>query len=80
MKLKIQNLKVSVENKEIIHGINLEIELGEIVALMGPNGSGKSTLANAIMGHPKFKITSGKILLDKEDITIPELCFKKKFK
>ena len=67
--LAIQNLTVSVEDKEIIKGLNLSIRAGEIHALMGPNGSGKSTLAHAIMGHPKYKITNGALLMDGETIT-----------
>ncbi len=69
MKLEVKDLHVEVEGKEIIKGITMEIELGKVCALMGPNGSGKSTLANAIMGNPKYKVTSGKITLDGEDIT-----------
>lgn len=69
MSLKVSNLCVEVEKKQIISNINLEVKSGEVVALMGPNGSGKSTLANAIMGNPKYKITSGKITLDNKDIT-----------
>ncbi|MFP3490973.1 ATP-binding cassette domain-containing protein, partial [Staphylococcus sp. SIMBA_130] len=57
--LKIENLHVSIEGKEIIKGLNLEINGGEIHAVMGPNGTGKSTLASAIMGHPKYEITEG---------------------
>lgn len=72
MTLEIKNLHVEVEldegNKEIIKGLDLVLEKGKVHALMGPNGSGKSTLANAIMGHPKYKITKGKILLDGESI------------
>ena len=58
-----------MDNKKIVHGVTLEIKPGEIHALMGPNGSGKSTLANALMGHPKYAITAGQILLDGDDIT-----------
>ncbi|MFP4656624.1 MAG: Fe-S cluster assembly ATPase SufC [Candidatus Woesearchaeota archaeon] len=67
--LEVKDLKVEVEEKEIIKGLNLSLETGKINALMGPNGSGKSTLANTLMGHPKYVITSGQILLDGEDIT-----------
>ncbi|MEK7083961.1 MAG: Fe-S cluster assembly ATPase SufC [Patescibacteria group bacterium] len=67
--LKINNLHVSVSDKEILHGVNLVIPKGKLVAIMGPNGSGKSTLANTIAGHPKYKITEGSILLDDDDIT-----------
>lgn len=66
--LEIKNLHVSVEGKEIIKGFNLKIKQGETHALMGPNGSGKSTLAYVILGHPKYKITKGDILLDNESI------------
>lgn len=69
MKLEVMNLHVEVEGKEIIKGISLEFEHDKVHALMGPNGSGKSTLANAIVGNPKYKITSGKIVLDGKDIT-----------
>ncbi len=66
--LKIRNLHVSVEGKAILKGVNLTVNAGEVHALMGPNGSGKSTLSYAIMGHPKYEITSGEIFLDGEDI------------
>ena len=59
MKLEVKDLHVSVEDKEILKGVSITFEQGKVVALMGPNGSGKSTLANAIMGNPKYKITSG---------------------
>src|SRR5919106_4400937 len=70
--LEIQNLHVEVEGKEILKGVDLAVSRGEIHALMGPNGSGKSTLANAIMGHPGFEITDGRILFKGEDITEAE--------
>jgi Fe-S cluster assembly ATP-binding protein len=69
MKLEIENLHVEIEGKEILKGISLTIEEGKVHALMGPNGSGKSTLANVLMGHPKYAVTSGKIMLNDEDIT-----------
>ena len=56
---KIDGLKASIEGKEILKGINLEIKGGEIHAIMGPNGTGKSTLASALMGHPKYEVTEG---------------------
>ncbi|MBI4141023.1 Fe-S cluster assembly ATPase SufC [Candidatus Woesearchaeota archaeon] len=68
--LKIDDLHVEVEGKEILSGINLEVKKGEVVALMGPNGSGKSTLSFALMGHPKYRITKGRIILNGEDITL----------
>lgn len=68
-KLEIKDLHIEVEGKEIIKGVSLSLEKGKVTALMGPNGSGKSTLAHALMGHPKYKITKGKIILDGKDIT-----------
>lgn len=66
--LQISNLKASVEGKEILKGLNLEIKGGEIHAIMGPNGTGKSTLASALMGHPKYEVTEGTASLDGEDL------------
>jgi Fe-S cluster assembly ATP-binding protein len=67
--LEIRNLHVQAGDKEILKGLDLTVDKGEIHALMGPNGSGKSTLANAIMGHPGLEITEGQILFKGEDIT-----------
>src|SRR3989338_3994944 len=67
--LEIKDLKVKIEDKEILKGITLNVEKNQVVALMGPNGSGKSTLAYALMGHPKYEITNGKIILNGEDVT-----------
>lgn len=66
--LTIQNLHVSIEDTPIIKGLNLTLRKGEVHAIMGPNGTGKSTLAYATMGHPKYKITGGDILLDGKSI------------
>ncbi len=67
-KLSINHLKVSVEGKPILNGIDLEIKGGEVHAIMGPNGTGKSTLAAALMGHPKYEVTDGQVLLDGQDL------------
>ncbi|GAA0967695.1 Fe-S cluster assembly ATPase SufC [Acrocarpospora macrocephala] len=66
--LEIHDLHVSVGDKEILKGVDLVVSSGETHAIMGPNGSGKSTLAYAIAGHPKYTITSGRVLLDGEDL------------
>jgi Fe-S cluster assembly ATP-binding protein len=66
--LSIKNLRVSVEEKPIIHGISLKIKPGEIHVVMGPNGSGKSTLANTIMGHPKYSVRDGEIRMNGENV------------
>jgi len=65
---EIDDLHVSVEGQEILRGVDLVVRPGEIHALMGRNGSGKSTLANALMGHPKYVVTSGRALLDGVDV------------
>src|SRR5207247_721041 len=62
--LEIKDLVVSVEGKTILNGIDLVVESGSVHAIMGPNGSGKSTLSLAIMGHPKYKVERGQVLLD----------------
>ncbi|ASP27984.1 FeS assembly ATPase SufC [Spiroplasma corruscae] len=67
-KLEIKNLYVNIEDKEILKGVDLTINTGEIHALMGPNGNGKSTLLMSIMGHPKYEIISGDILIDGKSI------------
>lgn len=64
----IEGLKATIEGKEILKGINLEMKGGEIHAIMGPNGTGKSTLASALMGHPKYEVTEGTVTLDGEDV------------
>jgi Fe-S cluster assembly ATP-binding protein len=67
--LQIDDLHVSVDGKQILNGLDLDIPAGEVHAIMGPNGSGKSTLANALMGHPKYEVTSGRVRFKGEDIT-----------
>ena len=70
--LEIRNLHVTVEDKEILKGIDLTVRENEVHALMGPNGNGKSTLLSTIMGHPKYKVTEGSITYDGKDIlTMP---------
>ena len=67
-KLQIIDLWVKVEDKVILKGVNLEMNTGEIHVIMGPNGTGKSTLAATIMGHYKYEVIQGQILLDGEDV------------
>ena len=66
---EIKDLNVSVEGKHVLQGVNLTINKGEVHAIMGRNGTGKTTLSYTLMGHPKYKVLSGKILLNGEDIT-----------
>jgi len=67
--LEVRDLHVSIEGKEILKGISLTLEKGQVHALMGPNGSGKSTLSNTLMGHLKYQVTQGQILYKGEDLT-----------
>lgn len=66
--LKINNLKASINGNEILHGINLEVNKGEIHAIMGPNGSGKSTLASVLAGKKEFQVTEGSVLFQNQNI------------
>lgn len=68
LQLKIQNLRASVDNREILKGINLTIGRGQLHILMGPNGSGKSTLAQVIMGNPSYKVESGELKMENHDL------------
>ena len=68
MELVIRDLHATVEDKPILKGINLSMKTGETHALMGPNGSGKSTLANVLMGHPKYAVTGGSVLVDGREL------------
>lgn len=65
---KINDLKAKIDDKEILKGIDLEINAGEIHAIMGPNGTGKSTLSSVVMGHPKYEVTSGSITLNNDEL------------
>jgi Fe-S cluster assembly ATP-binding protein len=66
--LKIHDLHAEIAGKQILKGVSMEIKSGELAAIMGPNGSGKSTLAYCLMGHPKYKVTSGTVTLDGKDV------------
>ncbi|HEV3505025.1 MAG TPA: ATP-binding cassette domain-containing protein, partial [Actinomycetes bacterium] len=66
--LVIEDLHVDVDDKQILRGVDLTVEAGKIHALMGPNGSGKSTLAYALAGHPRYRVTGGKVTFKGEDV------------
>jgi Fe-S cluster assembly ATP-binding protein len=68
MLLEIKDLRVKAENKEILKGLTLSVNAGEVHAIMGPNGSGKSTLARAIAGHPAYEVTGGSITYQGKDL------------
>lgn len=67
--LKIQDLNVNIEKKQVLHGVNLTVNAGETHVLMGPNGAGKSTLGFTVMGNPRYTVSGGKIFFEGEDIT-----------
>ncbi|MDQ3315439.1 MAG: ATP-binding cassette domain-containing protein, partial [Verrucomicrobiota bacterium] len=67
-RLEIQHLQATIAEQEIIRGLSLTVPKGEVHAIMGPNGSGKSTLAKVLAGHPDYKVTSGSVSMDGEDI------------
>lgn len=67
-RLEIDNLQVSIEGKEILKGFSLNVQAGEVHAIMGPNGSGKSTLAYALMGHPRYEVENGSVRLNGTDL------------
>ena len=67
--LQIENLHVSIDDREVLRGINLEFNAGEVHAIMGPNGSGKSTLASVLAGRPGYVISKGNIRFEGQDLT-----------
>jgi Fe-S cluster assembly ATP-binding protein len=66
--LRVRNLRARVGNREILRGIDLSVDLGEVHAVMGPNGSGKSTLARVLSGHPEYEVTGGEVLFNGQDL------------
>ncbi|HET7767500.1 MAG TPA: ATP-binding cassette domain-containing protein, partial [Chloroflexota bacterium] len=66
--LDVKDLKVAVDGREILHGIDFQIRKGEVHAILGPNGSGKSTLAYALMGSPRYEVTAGEVEFKGEDL------------
>ncbi|HEX9318115.1 MAG TPA: Fe-S cluster assembly ATPase SufC [Nitrososphaeraceae archaeon] len=66
--LEIHDLRANIDGKEILNALNISVDRGEVHAIMGPNGSGKSTLANVIMGHPKYTVSSGTVLVSGQNI------------
>jgi Fe-S cluster assembly ATP-binding protein len=76
--LSIEDVSVSVEDKEVVRDVALSLTQGEMGVLMGPNGSGKSTLVNALMGHPHYTVTKGSVRLEGDDVTALPVCEKAK--
>ena len=68
--LKIKNLHAEIAGKKILKGLNLEINAGEVHAIMGPNGAGKSTLASVLSGHPAYKVTEGEVIFNDKNLYI----------
>src|SRR3989449_6852973 len=66
--LEIKNLHATVEGREILGGVDLAVNVGEVHAIMGPNGSGKSTLAQVLAGHPAYAVTAGTVLYEGKDL------------